>query len=93
VVVAGRAVWTGTVDDLRRRSDVSLLTTSDDAGALALAAPGVDVTAHEAGGLRVAATTQALDAYVLALAGHGIAVRSLAREALSLEQAFLELAA
>ncbi len=90
VIVSGRAVWAGTVEDLRRRSDRRLLTTSDDAGALALAPSGV--TVQDGGGLVVTATTTELDAYVLALAGHGIAVRSLVSERLTLEQAFLELA-
>ncbi len=90
VIVSGRAVWAGTVEDLRRRSDRRLLTTSDDPKALALAPSGVAV--QDGGGLVVTATTAELDAYVLALAGHGIAVRSLVSDRLTLEQAFLELA-
>ncbi|MDT7546513.1 MAG: type transport system ATP-binding protein [Actinomycetota bacterium] len=92
VVVAGRRVWSGTVVDLRGRSDRAVLSTSDDAAAGAHAPAGVAVEPRRAGGLTVQASTVQLDDYVLRLAAHGIAVRSLVHEALTLEQAFLDLA-
>ena len=92
VLVTGRVVWTGSTTELRARPGRSLLHTSDDARALLLAPAGVQVSAAGEGLVVVGATAD-LDDYVLALAGHGIAVRSLVRESLPLEQAFLELAA
>jgi ABC-2 type transport system ATP-binding protein len=91
VLVGGRVVWDGTTPELRARPGASLLSTSDDAEAIRLAGP-VDVQPHPSGTLLVRATTDELDAYVLDLARHGVAVRELVREGLPLEQAFLELA-
>ena len=91
VLVAGRVVWTGAAADLRSRPGRSLLRTSDDTRALALAPAGLQV-APGAEGLVVVGATHQLDDYVLALAAAGVAVRSLVAESLPLEQAFLELA-
>ncbi len=88
VVARGRAVWAGPVADLRARPGRCLIQTSDDARARALApAPLDDVET----GLSFVATTEAVDAFVLALAAEGVAVRALARESLPLEQALEEL--
>jgi hypothetical protein len=84
-------VLLGGVAELRARPGAHLVTTSDDSRALALA-EGLDAQRHD-GGLTVVATTEQLDAYVLSLAGQGIAVRELVRESLPLERAFLELTA
>jgi hypothetical protein len=50
-----------------------------------------ELMAADVGELVVHGDTAAVDAYVLALARNGIAVRSLRQESLPLEQAFLEL--
>jgi ABC-2 type transport system ATP-binding protein len=91
VLVAGTVRWHGSVGALRARPGAHLLSTSDDARAQAHA--GVLELRASGGALEVVATTEELDAYVIALAQHGIAVRSLTRESLALEQAFLELTA
>ncbi len=91
VVVAGRAVWTGAVTDLRARPGTSRLTTSDDAAALRAAPAHLLVRADESG-LTLTGTTEQVDGLVLTLAAQGIAVRSLAREDVPLEVAFAELA-
>ncbi|MDP9181776.1 MAG: ABC transporter ATP-binding protein, partial [Actinomycetota bacterium] len=88
VLVAGQLRWHGTVAALRTRPGAHLLCTSDDSQAMALAT--CEVRARD-GALEVTATTEELDAYVIALAQHGIAVRALTREGIPLEQAFLEL--
>jgi hypothetical protein len=90
-MVRGRVVWDGAIADLRARPGRTLLRTSDDDRALLVAAEGATVEPHAEGGLVVGADTGGLDAYVLQLAAQGIAVRSMARESLPLEQAFLEL--
>ncbi len=92
VLLSGRVAWHGTTNELRDRPGASLLTTSDDAAAMGLAA-GLDVRPRSEGGLLVLATTAELDDYVLTLARSGIAVRELLREGLPLEQAFLEITA
>jgi ABC-2 type transport system ATP-binding protein len=89
VLVTGRVVWSGTTAELRERPGASLLSTSDDARAVALLAD-VEAQPHE-DGLRVVGSTEQLDTVVLRLAAEGIAVRRLVRESLPLEQAFLEL--
>ncbi|MCU1594755.1 MAG: transporter related [Frankiales bacterium] len=81
-LVRGRVGWSGTATDLRARPGRCLLTTSDDARAATVLGRGLELTG----------TTEEIDAQVLALAAHGIAVRSLVRESLPLEQAFVELA-
>src|SRR3954447_8837279 len=93
VMVRGRVVWAGAMSDLRARPGRTLLRTSDDERALQVVQDGVTVAPHQDGGLVVSAGTTALDAYVLLLAGRGIAVRSMTRESIPLEQAFLELTA
>jgi ABC-2 type transport system ATP-binding protein len=89
VLAAGALAHRGTVAQLRELAPprASTMTTSDDDAALALAPQhsGVDVTAAVGGGLRVTATTSALDAYVLALGRAGVAVRRLETEGGALE--------
>ncbi len=88
VVSRGRDVWRGPTTDLKARPGRCLLTTSDDARARALApVPLDDVEA----GLSFVAETGVVDRFVLSLAAEGIAVRTLEREALPLEQALVEL--
>jgi len=89
VLVAGTVRWHGSVEALRARPGAHLLTTSDDDRARALARHLEVTTQH--GPLGLVATTEELDALVLALASAGIAVRELVRESLPLEHAFLEL--
>ena len=90
VVVRGRDVWRGSVASLTARPGRCLLTTSDDARARSLAPVPLDDTES---GLSFSATTEVVDGFVLSLAQQGIAVRSLVREALPLEQALRELIA
>ena len=90
VVVDGAVAWTGQTSALRERPGPFLLSTSDDR-AMSCAAAGATVSRRPEGGLAVHASTGQLDAYVLALASAGVAVRELVRESLPLEQAFLEL--
>src|SRR5262245_38351087 len=95
VVDGGRVIFTGTVEELRRRApaDVHALHTSNDAAALDLAfhRPGIKVMRAADGGLEVSAGIEALDAYIIALGCAGVAVRALERRARSLESMFLEL--
>jgi ABC-2 type transport system ATP-binding protein len=90
----GSVVFSGTVEELRRRAPdaVHLMRTSDDAGAvsMAVAHTGVQVVPGGGGGLEICAGTTALDAYVIALGARGIAVRALERRARSLETIFLQ---
>jgi ABC-2 type transport system ATP-binding protein len=90
VLVAGRVAWAGSVPELRARSARFVLTTSDDAVALGVREPGVDVESGQ-GELVLVGEPAARDRYLLALAGHGVAVRSLRPASLPLEEAFLEL--
>ncbi|MBK5305617.1 MAG: ABC transporter ATP-binding protein [Frankiaceae bacterium] len=91
VLLAGRVAWTGTVSELRARPGRSVLTTSDDVLARQLRPRAMAATDDADGGLVVLGDTAAVDAYVLTLAQHGVAVRSLRQESLPLEEAFLEL--
>jgi ABC-2 type transport system ATP-binding protein len=95
IINRGRVVFSGTVDDLRKRAPAAVhsLRTSDDRAALAVAfdRPGVNAAANTDGGLEVSADVEALDAYVIALGRAGIAIRMLERRARSLESLFLEL--
>jgi ABC-2 type transport system ATP-binding protein len=91
VLLTGRVAWTGSISDLRTRPGRHLLRTSDDSRALQLAADALDVRVADGGGLLVHGSTGDVDSYVLGLAGHGIAVRSLGPASSSLEDAFLEL--
>jgi ABC-2 type transport system ATP-binding protein len=91
VLVEGTVRWHGGVAELRARPGAHVVSTSDDSRALSLA-EGLDAQPTE-GGITVLATTEQLDAYVIALAHQGIAIRELTRGSLPLEQAFLELTA
>jgi ABC-2 type transport system ATP-binding protein len=97
VINGGRVVFSGAVEELRQRAPASvhLLHTSNDHAACLVASShgGVKVTAAIDGGLEVAADVAALDAYVIALACAGIAVRALDHRVRSLESLFLELTA
>jgi ABC-2 type transport system ATP-binding protein len=90
VLVRGRVAWTGSMTDLRGRPGRHLLRTSADSRALELVPPDLHVEPSDEG-LLLQGTTAQVDGYVLALAGAGIAVRSLAPATLALEDAFLEL--
>src|SRR4051794_23123462 len=94
IMSAGRVVWDGDVERLRREAPAPArrLSTSDDERALALAGsrPGLRVEAR-AGGLVVSAGDATLDAYVLALGGAGVAVRRLELVADPLEAMFFAL--
>jgi ABC-2 type transport system ATP-binding protein len=93
VIATGRSVWSGPIGELRARPGSALLTSSDDAAATRIAAAqGLAVTRHPDGALSLSAGTADLDRYVLALAREGVAVRSLVRAAVPLEQALLDLA-
>jgi ABC-type multidrug transport system ATPase subunit/ABC-type transport system involved in multi-copper enzyme maturation permease subunit len=92
----GEAVFTGTVDELRRMFPESAhrLVTSDDPRARAIAhdVDGVRVAdAPDGGGLDVEAEPGALDRYVVALGRNDIAVRNLGGRERSLEELFLRL--
>jgi ABC-2 type transport system ATP-binding protein len=91
VLVSGQVRWHGGVTALRARPGAHLLSTSDDAAARRLA--GALQVRPGDGALQVTATTEELDAFVILLGQHGIAVRALTREGVPLEQAFLELTA
>jgi len=95
VIDHGRVIFSGEVDDLRMRapSTIHALQTSNDRRALELASawPGMRVRAVADTGLEVRADADALDAYVIALGGAGVAVRALERRVRSLESLFLEL--
>jgi ABC-2 type transport system ATP-binding protein len=92
VMVRGRVRWAGAISDLRARPGRCLLRTSDDVLAAQLADDRVTIE-PDPDGLAVTGDVEALDAFVLRLAASGIAVRSMVRESLPLEQAFLELTA
>jgi ABC-2 type transport system ATP-binding protein len=95
VIDRGRVIFSGRVDELRKRAPAAVhgLHTSDDCAALDLAVrrPGMKVAASAGGGLEVSADIEALDAYVIALGCAGVAVRVLERRTRSLESLFLEL--
>jgi len=94
IIDVGRVIFSGAVDDVRRRVPASLhmLRTSDDEAATAIASGhvGVSVTTVD-GGLEVSADVATLDAYVIALGQLGIAVRTLEHRVRPLESLFLEL--
>jgi len=91
----GRTVFAGPVEQLRERVPATehALRTSNDTAALSLASRRHGLKVRNAGddGLEVTAEVAALDAYVIALAAAGVAVRSLERRKRSLESLFLEL--
>ncbi|POM23667.1 putative ABC transporter ATP-binding protein YxlF [Actinomadura rubteroloni] len=94
IVAGGRAVFDGTLAELRGRAPAPAfrLATGDDPAALALAAdvPGVTAEARD-DGLLVRAPRERLDAYVIALGRAGVAVRALALESSALRGAFFAL--
>ncbi len=96
IVHQGRVAFSGTVEDLRKQAPAAVhrLRTSDDAKALSMGAAEGDVqvdAAADGGGLDVGASAEALDAYVIALGGAGIAIRGLEARDRSLESLFLRL--
>ncbi len=96
IVRQGRVAFSGTVEDLRRQAPAAVhrLRTNDDARALSIATEKRDVqvdVAEDGGGLDVGASAEALDAYVIALGGAGIAIRGLEARDRSLESLFLRL--
>lgn len=95
VINRGHVMFSGTVDELRRRAPAAVhaMRTSDDRVALDVASrqSSVRVTVDNDGRLEVSADTGALDAYVIALGAAGVAVRALERRVRSLESLFLEL--
>jgi ABC-2 type transport system ATP-binding protein len=97
VIDDGRAVFSGSVEALRRRAPaaVHLLHTSDDHAAHDLGSDRRDLRVRPSGtdedGLEVTGEPEALDAYTIALGQAGIAVRLLERRTRSLESLFLEL--
>ncbi len=99
VLREGRTAWSGSLADLRVAAGdpVVAVTTSDDARARTTAAASAGVAllpgAETGVGLQVRAGEQALDAYVLALAREGVAVRTLRPEDDVLARTFFELTA
>jgi ABC-2 type transport system ATP-binding protein len=81
ILASGRIVWDGPIGQLRVEAPAPeyRLETSDDrrASALASAFPAVGLRPAPDGGLLVSAGSDALDAFVLALAAEGVAVRRL----------------
>lgn len=96
VLAKGQVRYSGPLEALRpaERGAVFQLTTPDDAAALKIAhsTPGVRVEPSP-GGLEVLAEEPAVDALVLALAAHGLPVRSLTTPTPPAVRAFLELTA
>ena len=90
----GSVVYHGTIASLREQAPepAHRLRTSDDTGALALAAgrDGLAVAEHD-GGLAVRGTQARVDAYVVALVQRGIVPRSLTLEEAPLESLFFML--
>jgi ABC-2 type transport system ATP-binding protein len=98
ILNTGHVVFSGAIAELKARvsTPVHFLRTSDDARARLVAESRGDLhvrPAPEEGALEVTADQHALDAYVLALAGQGIAVRALETHARTLESLFLQLTA
>ena len=95
VINRGRVVFSGTVDELRKRASAAIhaLRTSDDRRGARPGAgrPGVKVVPGHDGGLEVSADTDALDAYVIALGARGRRRPRAGARARSLESLFLEL--
>ena len=92
IMSTGEVVWDGTVERLRAEAPVPeyRLETSDDARARDLGRD-LRVTLSGDNGLIVSADEGSLDAYVLALAGAGIAVRRLELVTSPLESMFFAL--
>jgi ABC-2 type transport system ATP-binding protein len=93
ILRTGEVVYDGSLDALRDRAPAPAhrLRTTDDVAAAAVEIAGLAVDTHDEGGLAVRAEQEVLDAYVLALAQSGIAVRALSRTRTSLEELFFML--
>ncbi len=95
VVHDGRVVFAGSAKRLLEHAPAAVhaLRTSNDAAAASVAScrRGLKVWSAGDDGLEVTADVDALDAYVIALASAGVAVRSMERRTRSLESLFLEL--
>jgi ABC-2 type transport system ATP-binding protein len=95
VLRTGKAVWSGTAAELRAQAPGSAysLITSDDARAIQIAQGRAGIGALPApnGGIALSAADDSLDAYVLALARAGIAVRRLELLVSPLESMFFAL--
>jgi ABC-2 type transport system ATP-binding protein len=95
VISHGQVIFSGAIEDIRQfaPAGVYVLRTSNDSTALRLAArhPDIEVTPDATGGLVVVAEVDALDAFVIALGGAAVAVRSLERQTRSLESVFLQI--
>ncbi|HEY7172342.1 MAG TPA: ABC transporter ATP-binding protein [Vicinamibacterales bacterium] len=94
IIDRGRVIFTGGVGELRATGErpVWELRTSDDAAAAAIGARHPDVKVLAAGAaMELAGTQAALDALVIALGRHGIAVRHLQQRPRTLESTFLQL--
>jgi ABC-2 type transport system ATP-binding protein len=93
----GHVVFSGTVDELRKRAPAApyALHTSDDATATSIASRSLGIKVVSSGGigLEVSADVAALDAFVIALGHSGIAIRGLERRTRSLESLFFEITA
>lgn len=92
ILASGRMVWDGEIGRLRAEAPAPeyRLETSDDRTALGLGAsfPAVDLRQVPEGGLVLSAGSDALDAFVLALAAEGVAVRQLDEVRSSVEAMF-----
>src|SRR4051812_11821993 len=95
VVRQGRSVWQGSMDQLRAEAPAPAhrLWTSDDDAAMRVAStlPAVSVVSDPEGWLTVAATRDALDAFVVALGREGVAVRRLELLMTALESMYFAL--
>jgi ABC-2 type transport system ATP-binding protein len=96
VIDAGRVVFAGTIDDLRKRAPAAVhaLRTSDDVAAVEISRwhPTVRVRrGADVDELEVVADGGALDAYVIALGQARVAVRLLEPRVRSLESLFFDL--
>jgi ABC-2 type transport system ATP-binding protein len=92
----GRVVWDGTAAELARAAPgpVYRFTTTDDARALEIASgrPGLEATRALSGaGIRLTAELPAVDDYVRAVVGTGLAVRGLELQMGALESVFMKL--
>jgi ABC-2 type transport system ATP-binding protein len=95
ILSGGKVLAAGRLEALRASAPdpVWRMRTSDDAGALTLAAPlsAVKAASHDDGGLIVHCAREDMDAFVLALGREGIAVRGLELDRTPLEALFFQL--